>query len=244
MKAERRGPSAAGARRRPFAKSPDHAAAAVALPAAAPRLLVAALLVVALLAVPYNLGLQDVVNVNEAQRLLPPVEMLERGDWVVPTIDGELYLAKPPLVYWLIGASYLASGSRSPLAGRVPVALVCLLTALGVLVVGWRRGGARVGLWSALILLSSFFFRNRAQEAEIDPVLTGAIFGMVYWQWRALTAERWLLPSLAGGLFAGGALLLKGPVAVPFLAASTFAIAYVERPPGKRVAAATGLVLA
>src|SRR5919202_254163 len=227
------------------AQSPDlHRAASVASSTAGRRLLIAALIAVALLCVPYNLGLKDVVNVNEVQRLLPPMEMLERGDWVVPTIDDEPYLAKPPLIYWIVGASYKLFGSQSTLVGRLPGALACLLTALGVLVIGWRRANARVGLWSALLLLSSFFFRDRAQEAEIDPVLTGAILGMVYWQWRALADERWLTPSLVSGLFAGAAFLLKGPGTIPFLAASTFAAAYVERPAWRRAAAATGVTLA
>jgi 4-amino-4-deoxy-L-arabinose transferase-like glycosyltransferase len=232
------------------AQSPDlHRAASVAPSTVAPstagrRLLIAVLIAVAVLCVPYNLGLKDVVNVNEVQRLLPPIEMLERGDWVVPTIDDEPYLAKPPLIYWMVGASYKLFGSQATLVGRLPIALVCLLTALGVLVIGWRRANARVGLWSALLLLSSFFFRDRAQEAEIDPVLTSAVLGMVYWQWRSLTDERWLTSALVSGLFAGAALLLKGPVTIPFLAASTFAAAYVERPAWRRAAAVTSVILA
>src|ERR671929_1834808 len=226
------------------AQSPDLDRATSVAPATGRRLLIAALVAVAVLSVVYNLGLKDVVNVNEVQRLLPPIEMQERGDWVVPTIDDEPYLAKPPLIYWMVGATYNLFGSQSTLVGRLPVALVCLLTALGVLVIGWGRANERVGLWSALLLLSSFFFRDRAQEAEIDPVLTGAILGMVYWQWRALTDEHWLTPSLVSGLFAGAAFLLKGPVTIPFLAASTFAAAYVERPAWRRAAAATGVILA
>src|SRR5438552_561827 len=29
-----------------------------------------------------------------------PAEMLARGDWLVPTLQGETYLDKPPLFYW------------------------------------------------------------------------------------------------------------------------------------------------
>src|SRR5918912_1230815 len=35
-----------------------------------------------------------------------PREMLERGDWVVPTLQGKPYLDKPPLFYWLVMLSY------------------------------------------------------------------------------------------------------------------------------------------
>jgi 4-amino-4-deoxy-L-arabinose transferase-like glycosyltransferase len=195
------------------------------------------------LSVPYDLGRQDVVNINEVQRLLPALEMRERADWVVPTIDGDPYLAKPPLIHWIVGAAYWVSRSDSPLAGRGAVAVICLLVAWGVLAIGWREAGPRVGLWSAIILLSAYFFRQRAQEVEIDPVLTAAVFGLVVWQWRAVTTTRWVAPAIASGLFAGAALLLKGPVVAPFVAASTLAILAVERPPGRRLAASLGILL-
>src|SRR6516164_4630788 len=35
-----------------------------------------------------------------------PREMLQRGESVVPYLQGEPYLDKPPLLYWLIEASY------------------------------------------------------------------------------------------------------------------------------------------
>ena len=39
-----------------------------------------------------------------------PREMLARGDWVVPHLQGEPYLDKPPLIYWLVMLSYPAFG--------------------------------------------------------------------------------------------------------------------------------------
>src|SRR5690242_18802207 len=39
-----------------------------------------------------------------------PREMLQRGEWVVPYLQGEPYLDKPPLLYWLIECSYALFG--------------------------------------------------------------------------------------------------------------------------------------
>src|SRR5437667_65649 len=39
-----------------------------------------------------------------------PREMLARGDWVVPHLQGEPYLDKPPLFYWLVMLSYSIFG--------------------------------------------------------------------------------------------------------------------------------------
>jgi len=209
-----------------------------------PLYLVATLLLVAALVVPLHLGLQDVVDINESQRLLPPIEMAQRHDWVLPTIDGELYLTKPPLTYWIIGGAYALLGSVAPLAGRAPVALVSLLTAAGVLAIGWRHANPHVGVWSALVLLSAFFFRVSAHEAEIDPFLAGAVLGMVYAQWRAATDARWLRAALVCGVAFGCGLLLKGPVVLPFLAAATVAIALAARPNPRRLIAATAVATA
>src|SRR6516165_302924 len=39
-----------------------------------------------------------------------PREMLIRGEWIVPYLQGEPYLDKPPLMYWLVNLSYRAFG--------------------------------------------------------------------------------------------------------------------------------------
>src|SRR5262245_4716462 len=44
-----------------------------------------------------------------------PREMLDRGDWVVPHLQGQPYLDKPPLLYWLVMLSYSIFGvSEAP----------------------------------------------------------------------------------------------------------------------------------
>src|SRR5438876_11234552 len=39
-----------------------------------------------------------------------PKEMLAHGNWMVPTLQGEPYLDKPPLMYWLVALSYRVFG--------------------------------------------------------------------------------------------------------------------------------------
>src|SRR5437588_1188385 len=58
-----------------------------------------------------------------------PREMLQRGEWVVPYLQGEPYLDKPPLLYWLIEASYMLFGVRVWAARLVPALAVhgCVL---------------------------------------------------------------------------------------------------------------------
>ena len=41
---------------------------------------------------------------TEGRRVQIALEMLGRGDWLVPTLGHEPTLAKPPLHYWLLAA--------------------------------------------------------------------------------------------------------------------------------------------
>src|SRR5262245_40951120 len=61
---------------------------------------------------------------DEGRYAQVPREMLERGDWVVPTLQGEPYLDKPPLVYWLVMLSYRAFGTHDWAARLVPALAV------------------------------------------------------------------------------------------------------------------------
>lgn len=181
-----------------------------------------------------SLGLSEVVDINEGLRLMPALEMLEKGDWVVPRIDGEVYINKPPLVYWILAASYKIAGGPGLLAGRIPIALVCLLTVLAIAWIGRRRISEGAGVWAGLILATAIYFHQKAQKAELDPFLTFAVVAGAYFYWKALQCEGrrrdWGWTTLAAGVLFGAGFMLKGPVIFPFLLAATLAVAVAVRP--------------
>src|SRR5512134_2319236 len=80
------------------------------------------LLVVAV--APYFVGLGDssIWDANEAFYVETPREMIERGDYVVPTFNYEPRLNKPVLSYRIVAAFYGMFGV-SPGVQRVPIAL-------------------------------------------------------------------------------------------------------------------------
>ncbi len=47
-------------------------------------------------------------------------EMLMHGEWIVPTLQGEPYLDKPPLLYWLTKISYSLFGVSETTARLFP----------------------------------------------------------------------------------------------------------------------------
>jgi 4-amino-4-deoxy-L-arabinose transferase-like glycosyltransferase len=64
-------------------------------------------------------------------------EMLQRHDFVTPTIDGIRFFDKPPLMYWLAAGSFRIFGVHD-WAGRIPLALLTLALLLATYALGLR----------------------------------------------------------------------------------------------------------
>ena len=70
---------------------------------------------------------------EEGRRILPAITMLDEGDWLVPHVGGRPFLRKPPLVNWMIAASFKMLDRRDEWAARLPSAL-CVLALCGVMI--------------------------------------------------------------------------------------------------------------
>jgi len=55
-----------------------------------------------------NLGASEFRS-EEGHRVMPSVQMLESGNYVVPYVGTEPYLRKPPLVNWIVAGSPITS---------------------------------------------------------------------------------------------------------------------------------------
>src|SRR5205085_6556196 len=93
--------------------------------------LTACLILIVVWALTYltNLGSSELRS-EEGHRVLPAVHMLDRGNYVVPYIAARPYLNKPPLINWLVAASFKLSGVRNEWTARLPSALFILAAAL------------------------------------------------------------------------------------------------------------------
>src|SRR5437870_6184965 len=81
-----------------------------------------------------------------------PREMCARGEWIVPQLQGERYLDKPPLFYWLVMLSYSVLGVHDWSARLVP-ALAVHATILMTYLFGRRALGQRAGFFGAVALM-------------------------------------------------------------------------------------------
>src|SRR5262245_53713564 len=60
------------------------------------------------------------IESDEPIRSLVALEMIYSGDYISPTLNGVLYLNKPPIFNWMIIASYKLFGEYSSFALRFP----------------------------------------------------------------------------------------------------------------------------
>ncbi|MFA7332490.1 MAG: glycosyltransferase family 39 protein [Candidatus Delongbacteria bacterium] len=159
---------------------------------------------------------------GEARRAEVAREVLEDGHWLVPTLLGEPFLTKPPLLYWA-GAGSMALFGVSEWAVRLPALLAALLAWLAMLSLArsYAEDLAEVGSppdhtpeEAALALLGLPLFLAMSLNAETEPLLLAcglwAVAGVLRLPPRG-QPRSWpglLLPIVALSL----GFLVKGPL--------------------------------
>lgn len=141
--------------------------------------------------------------------------MVEHGDWITPHAPDELPLNKPPLTYWLIGASYKLFGTNYGSA-RLPSVLAALLVLAIVYWLAVRLNGKQVGLVAVAMLTSSFLFLSFARMAMSDMLLTLCVTAALACFIIALSDQGppWKSFVLLGYVALAVGIMAKGPVAV------------------------------
>jgi len=117
------------------------------------------------------LGHAGLIEPDEGRYSEIPREMLERGDFITPTLNYVVYFEKPPLHYWLNAFSFKLFGLNE-FAARFAGTLAGLLTVLLVYHTGRKLFGRREGLFSALILGTSTGFLAQSRINLTDMTLT------------------------------------------------------------------------
>ena len=178
----------------------------------------ALLIVVALWAAIFLPGLGSIeLKGEEGRRVLPAVTMMETGDWIVPYVGGEPYLRKPPLIHWLIAASFRITGSQDGFSARLPSALSVLALALVIVGAGsaWLTPGG--ALLAAICALTNLGMLEKGRLAELEALyisMTGiaTICWLAWWREGRSPWLVWTVPFV----FLGLGLLTKAPLHLLF----------------------------
>jgi len=141
-------------------------------------------------------------------------EMIRSGEWVIPRYNGEIFLNKPPLLFWLIALPSYLYGSVTPVIARFPSFFAAWAGAV-VLFLWARRvyGTSLSGLVAGGVLLSTYQYFFQSRLARTDMLFGCFVLFSLYFFYLG-DGESRLRRSLFVGLsffFMGLGTLAKGP---------------------------------
>jgi 4-amino-4-deoxy-L-arabinose transferase-like glycosyltransferase len=190
----------------------------------------AALLVLCAALFFWRLGVTPLDDFDEAYYAEGAREMLDRGDLGTPYYNGQPFLLKPVLIFWLIAAAFRLFGITEFAARSVSAFFATTIVVLTYWFTA-RTLGRRAGLLAGLALALCYLWIDIGREAMIDMPLTAALAAAVFLFHLAGKAparrKRWLY--LAFYPLIGIALLAKGPAATGIVLAGLLAYLLAAR---------------
>ena len=126
-----------------------------------------------------TIGWGDLYGQTEGQYAGAAREMLQSHDWLLPTIDGVPRLRKPPMLYWLIIASFKTFGVNGA-AARLPIALAVTATVALTFLIGERLTDYWRGFLAGLIYLCSCGTFLLGRIIMPEPVFSAFIAGAIF----------------------------------------------------------------
>ncbi|QJA06283.1 hypothetical protein FVE67_05450 [Thermosulfurimonas marina] len=109
-----------------------------------------------------------------ARRVVAALEMMERGDYLIPYIEGRPYLLKPPGYNWVLIVFFKLFGSHTEFVARLSSVTAATLAALflALLFRAVARPPGLLWILPGLVFLSTPEVLDKACRAEIDMTYT------------------------------------------------------------------------
>ena len=160
-----------------------------------------------------SLGARDLWNPNEPIYGRAVVEMSERGDWLIPTINGKVFAEKPILYYWAALAASQLTGAVNEFSLRIPAALAALASALMTYLLALHYTGRRRACLTVALFATMYQVFWAARAVQMDVFVLASSLGVILPLTRMLDFGAKPTPAFAlAGLAAGLGFLGKGPV--------------------------------
>jgi 4-amino-4-deoxy-L-arabinose transferase-like glycosyltransferase len=162
---------------------------------------------------------------EEGRRILPAMAMLKSGNYIVPEVGGNPYFRKPPLVNWLVAASFRIFGVRNEWTARLPSAVAVLAVAIAFVTVARASLGPRGSIIAALIWMTNIGMLEKGRLIEIEALYI-SLCGLAIIFWLSFLVQRkspWLI-WVPASIFLGLGLLAKGPTHLIFFYAIVLAV--------------------
>lgn len=128
----------------------------------------------------FGLNFYPLMDVDETRYAVMARDLAYSLNWNNLYLNLTPFLEKPPLYFWLVGASIRFFGAFTEFAVRFPIAILASFTVFFTYYVGKKVISRKFGMISALILVSSIFFLILSHIAILDMVLTAFVTGAIY----------------------------------------------------------------
>jgi 4-amino-4-deoxy-L-arabinose transferase-like glycosyltransferase len=146
--------------------------------------------------------------------------MVTSRNYSTVTIDYLPFWEKPPLFIWMQAFSMKLFGVNE-FAARFPNVIAALFTILTLIYHGAQHQNRKFGYWWAAFYIGSFLPNMYFHSGIIDPWFNLFIFNSIAFYYLGTSKQR-IHEFLYAGLFAGLAVMTKGPVALLLIGASVF----------------------
>lgn len=192
------------------------------------------------------IGARPIMDSSEARYADVARAMAADGDWLVPHLNGQSHLTKPPLAYWLLAISirFLGTGEA---AARLMVGIFAILTVILTFEFGKRLSGEAAGIVSGWFQLLAITPLVAANVITTDTFLATFETGAMLCAWGSLNA-----PGNRGArrhavcmwAFLAAAFMTKGPAGMlPLLPLAAFCVFHRRNMKARRLLPLSGLAL-
>jgi 4-amino-4-deoxy-L-arabinose transferase-like glycosyltransferase len=140
--------------------------------------------------------------------------MFVKSEWIVPTINGNLYTDKPILYFWLVLIVSKIAGGVNEWTVRLPSALGAVGAVLTTYAIGRDFFGPRVGFIAGAVLATSLRVIWEGRWAHVDMLFAFFFALSMYFAARAVLSKGSLNELLAAYALMALATLTKGLIGV------------------------------
>lgn len=152
-------------------------------------------------------------------------EMLQSGNWIMPTCNGQPRLQKTPLSYWLVAALAKITGNVDEFTARFPSAVFAVLSAAAILYFVSHWLGFRTAAISASVWATSIGYVRYSHSARPEMILTFFIVLCLLSFYSAIIADsrkKQIAYMLVFWVSFGLGNVAKGPAPVPLVLVPLF----------------------
>jgi 4-amino-4-deoxy-L-arabinose transferase-like glycosyltransferase len=161
----------------------------------------------------YLLGVYvNVMDIDAAQYAAMSREMMQSGSYLQVYEQGQDYLDKPPLAFWLCSVSMKVFGVNN-FAYKLPSILFALLAVFSTYRFALLYYNRTIAQLSALVLATSQSFFLITNDCRTDTILIGCV-AFTFWHLAAAFLQNNWRHFLLGFVGMGFGMLAKGPVAI------------------------------